>query len=992
MVESKAPPDISDKEVILIPYADNLNVAGIDELRVQEVKDKIVRRLRQIGFRVREELEACPIGQSLGFLIDGQKGIVTPIPERLQKVKLALDWLGRRPWVSGKQVERLIGHCIHFMLLRRELLSVFRAMYDFVQKSYHYKSVLFPSAAREARWASSLLGLCSVDLKRTWSEKVTSSDASLSGIAVCTRELPREEVARIGAQREPWRYRYRELPPPREAALHRGDPFSDISTVKPLRTDLEPEDPFELNEKFLEVPPEVMQQDHWHEAFAVHMKHAEHITLLEARGVVFSLRHKFRSVQHFARRHLHFGDNMSMVLMISKGRSSTFPMLKVCRRLCALLLCTDSYLSIRWIPSELNVADKGSRRWEHLRKQHVAGRASERQELRRIHERCYPTRTGQQDHGQAAFSPLPPEEERQGFDDPLRQEAGREGKDSSASGGQKNGSTPLQGTDELGAIGSLRGGRPGLHTKNRGLETILEDAEAFFEGSQEIGRGLHQISQRHLRAGRRVPRRLKICGRSERCVPRLWPEGHVASDGPGAAGLGEGRPSKDTTSPSMGAGGEPRHEDEEAGPPAAGAGNPDNVHCLPEARRVSGHSEDRSGEADAEARVSYIASSSCRTTRGLKSWNLRGINPTGCHAGAMAGASPRAAPIPRSLPFRPGIHGDGECLETSTRRRRTGAQPRRAPSASPLWTFVRSMPPSQVADGDQSQRPMGRGCQSPSLRAAWPLESGISSPTTGDTKACFAVGRADEKAGPKVFHPPSTIDNGKLFIELFSGCARLSEAMAVHGFTAIAYDIDYGAGCDLLDARIRLDLTRFIKQHRSRIALIWLGTPCTRRHDGGPPPLRDDCENLWGFADLHPHDRTKVSLGNELLFTSKFYIDLACHLSIPWVMENPYTSRIWLTPQALALKTFGARLHETHFCCFGTPWRKATGLLEWGFPSLQACALTCQPLGGRCQHSGKRHVALSGRDEEGRWRTHVAQPYPRLLCAQIAHQLQSSLV
>ena len=133
VVESKAPPDLSDKEVILIPYADNLNVAGVDELRVQEVKDKIVRRLREIGFRVHEELEACPIGQSLGFLVDGQKGIVTPIPERLQKVRLALNWLARRPWVSGKQVERLLGHCIHFMLLRRELLSIFRSLYDFVQ-------------------------------------------------------------------------------------------------------------------------------------------------------------------------------------------------------------------------------------------------------------------------------------------------------------------------------------------------------------------------------------------------------------------------------------------------------------------------------------------------------------------------------------------------------------------------------------------------------------------------------------------------------------------------------------------------------------------------------------------------------------------------------------------------------------------------------------------------------------------------------------------
>ncbi|CAK9044550.1 unnamed protein product [Durusdinium trenchii] len=226
-MESKAPPDLSDGEVIIIPYADNLNVAGIDEQRVQQVKNKIVDRLREIGFRVHEELEACSIGQSLGFLVDGAKGVVAPIPERLHKVRLALDWLARQPWVTGKKVERLIGHCVHFMLLRRELLSIFRAMYDFVHKSYSKKRPLFASAAREAKWASALLGLCSVDLRKDWS-----------------------------------------------------------------------------------------------------------------------------------------------------GR--------LCRRLCALLLCADSMLSPRWIPSELNVADKGSRRWESQRKRDVAGRAWEKIQLERV--------------------------------------------------------------------------------------------------------------------------------------------------------------------------------------------------------------------------------------------------------------------------------------------------------------------------------------------------------------------------------------------------------------------------------------------------------------------------------------------------------------------------------------------------------------------------------------------------------------------------------
>ena len=124
-------------------------------------------------------------------------------------------------------------------------------------------------------------------------------------------------------------------------------------------------------------------------------------------------------------------------------------------------------------------------------------------------------------------------------------------------------------------------------------------------------------------------------------------------------------------------------------------------------------------------------------------------------------------------------------------------------------------------------------------------------------------------------------------IELFSGCARLSLAMVALGFTAIAYDIDYGHGCDLLDRGVQRELVRFIKRHRNKIALIWLGTPCTswsraRRFDGGPRPLRDDDVRLWGFSDLRPSDQSKVLLGNQLLEVSKFFIDLACHLNLQY--------------------------------------------------------------------------------------------------------------
>lgn len=55
LVEGKAAPDLSDGEVILIPYADNLNVAGVVPGRVQEIKDQIVKELicHQLPFHLR---------------------------------------------------------------------------------------------------------------------------------------------------------------------------------------------------------------------------------------------------------------------------------------------------------------------------------------------------------------------------------------------------------------------------------------------------------------------------------------------------------------------------------------------------------------------------------------------------------------------------------------------------------------------------------------------------------------------------------------------------------------------------------------------------------------------------------------------------------------------------------------------------------------------------------------------------------------------------
>ncbi|CAK9028293.1 unnamed protein product, partial [Durusdinium trenchii] len=125
LVDGNPCPDLSGGEVALLPYADILNVLGIDQARVQAVKDKIVGGLRRVGFIVHEELEACSIAQSLGFLIDGSSGVVTPIPERLDRVVKTFAWLAKRmaedhiepqmtrPPLPWSLVALIVTHMIH---------------------------------------------------------------------------------------------------------------------------------------------------------------------------------------------------------------------------------------------------------------------------------------------------------------------------------------------------------------------------------------------------------------------------------------------------------------------------------------------------------------------------------------------------------------------------------------------------------------------------------------------------------------------------------------------------------------------------------------------------------------------------------------------------------------------------------------------------------------------------------------------------------------
>ena len=88
-----------------------------------------------------------------------------------------------------------------------------------------------------------------------------------------------------------------------------------------------------------------------------------------------------------------------------------------------------------------------------------------------------------------------------------------------------------------------------------------------------------------------------------------------------------------------------------------------------------------------------------------------------------------------------------------------------------------------------------------------------------------------------MFMPDPAKDKKTWVVEIFAGSCHLAKAAAEAGYRAIAYDIQFGRSCDVLNDAVVSSIVRFISRHS--VKLVWFGMPCqswsrARRHDGGP--------------------------------------------------------------------------------------------------------------------------------------------------------------
>ena len=346
-----------------VVYADNFlsfsTVAGV----TSEVIDRVSATLTAAGMVVHEVERETEDTEVLGWLFE--KGhVIRPTRRRVWRCRLAIRAILAQGRVSGRVLEKLVGHLTFVSLLRRESLAVLSSVYAFIRRSYDAETVLWDSVRRELSMWDGLAPLIWVDLRMPWHDEVAMVDASHWGLGVVSARAPVEMVASTGRWSERWRFSEQErasVTVAAEKALAAAmEDEIDVRVAAPATGDLEGAAPCGPGGAIPEVPEELLARP-WKLATSRRWARHEHINALESKAILFAIRRALRAKAAFGRRILILSDNMVSVNVFSRGRSSAKGICSSTRSGASLLLASGSTLFVRWVSTHRNWADGPSR-------------------------------------------------------------------------------------------------------------------------------------------------------------------------------------------------------------------------------------------------------------------------------------------------------------------------------------------------------------------------------------------------------------------------------------------------------------------------------------------------------------------------------------------------------------------------------------------------------------------------------------------------------
>ena len=231
---------------------------------------------------------------------------------------------------------------------------------------------------------------------------------------------------------------------------------------------------------------------------------------------------------------------------------------------------------------------------------------------------------------------------------------------------------------------------------------------------------------------------------------------------------------------------------------------------------------------------------------------------------------------------------------------------------------------------------------------------------------------------------------GMYVADLFAGKGGVAHQCRRLGYKAKEWELERGVQFDLTNRKVRRKLIRDVK--KGRVLAAMLAPPCTTFSVARDrTKVIRSREHPWGLPSdqLTSAELEKVLEGNRCFEAAFELIHLFNKHQVPWLLENPATSKCWyLPPIHDLLNNQGSCSITLDFCQFGTPWRKRTTFLagQLDMQDLARLQRHCRGSHGYCSRTKAKHWQLTGTHKGVCW-TKIAQPYPSNLCRQIAFVL-----
>ena len=256
----------------------------------------------------------------VGVEIRGRDLTLGVSPSKLRLLGEVTTGLLAKGFCTGSDMERLIGHWTWAFMPRRAAFSVFSAVYRFVEAAGGKTFEIWPSVAKELSVAVGLSPLLFASLDASWMPDTVATDASMWGMGMMAAPVGPEVCREMAV-----------APPP----------------VGPVDRRLHPG----------------LQGRRWRQIVSSPWRFQEHINVLELRALFTAVKWAVSSPRSAGGRLLSWVDSLVVLFSVRKGRSSSHPLLRRLRSMAAFLLAVDLALYCNYIPTEVNPADRPSRRY-----------------------------------------------------------------------------------------------------------------------------------------------------------------------------------------------------------------------------------------------------------------------------------------------------------------------------------------------------------------------------------------------------------------------------------------------------------------------------------------------------------------------------------------------------------------------------------------------------------------------------------------------------